>query len=79
MEMSKDLEKDCPGVRVTINQSMADYTILLNHIEVALARDNQVQVANKDGDLLSRTKEGGSIAAGMKKACALIVADWAKE
>jgi hypothetical protein len=78
MEMSKDLERDCPGVRVTINQQVADYTVLLNHIEVGFARDNQVQVANKDGDLISKTKEGGSIAGGMKKACALILADWAK-
>ena len=80
MEMSKDLEKDCPGVRVTINQQMADYTIGLNHIEVGLlVRDNQIQVANKDGDLISKTKEGGSIAGGMKKACELILSDWAKK
>ncbi len=79
MEMSKDLEKDCPGVRVTINQQMADYTIDLNHIEVGLlVRDNQVQIANKDGDLISKTKEGGSIAGGMKKACQLILTDWTK-
>jgi len=80
MEMSKDLEKDCTGVRVTINQQMADYTISLNHIEVGLlVRDNQIQVANKDGDLISKTKEGGSIAGGMKKACELILSDWSKK
>ena len=80
MEMSKDLEKDCPGVRVTINQQMADYTIGLNNIEVGLlVRDNQIQVANKDGDLISKTKEGGSIAGGMKKACDLILSDWTKK
>jgi hypothetical protein len=79
MEMSKDLERDCQTVRVTINQQAADYVILLNHIEVgAFIRDNQIQVANKDGDLLSKTKEGGSIAGAMKKACALIGQDWAK-
>ena len=77
MEMSKDLEKDCSAVRVTINPQMADYTVALNHIESGFTRDNQIQVANKDGDLLSKTKEGGSIAGGMKKACALILADWA--
>jgi len=76
MEMSKDLEKDCPGVRVTINQQVADYTVLLNHIEVGFVRDNQIHVANKDGDLISKTKEGGSIAGGLKKACDLILADW---
>jgi hypothetical protein len=79
MEMSKDLEKDCPGVRVTINQQVADYTVLLNHIEAGFLRDNQIQVANRDGDLISKTKEGGSIAGGMKKACALILADWARK
>ncbi len=79
MEMSKDLEGDCPGVRITINQQMADYTILLNHIEVGFARDNQIEVADKSGDLLSKTKEGGSIRGGMKKACGVILADWAKK
>jgi hypothetical protein len=79
MEMSKDLERDCPDLTVTINQQAADYTVVLNHIEVGFVRDNQIQVANKDGDLLSKTKEGGSIAGGMKKACALILDDWAKK
>jgi hypothetical protein len=80
MEMSKDLEKDCQGVRITVNPQMADYTILLNHIEVgAFIRDNQIQIANREGDLLSKTKEGGSIAGGMKKACAMILADWEKK
>jgi hypothetical protein len=79
MEMSKDFEQDCLGVRVTINQQMADYTVLLNHIEVGLIlRDNQIQIANKDGDLISRTKEGGSIRGDMKKACQIILADWAR-
>jgi hypothetical protein len=78
MEMSKDIERDCPGVTVTINQQMADYTVVLNHIEVGFARDNQIQVANRDGDLLSKTKEGGSIAGGMKKVCALVLTDWGK-
>jgi len=80
MEMSKDFEKDCPGVRITINQQMADYTVLLNHIEIgAFIRDNQIQVANKDGDLISKTKEGGSIDANVKKACAIVLADWGKK
>lgn len=80
MEMSKDFEKDCPGVKITIVQQMADYTVVLNHIEVGMfVRDNQIQVANKDGDLISKTKEGGSIEGGVKKACVLILADWAKK
>jgi hypothetical protein len=79
MEMSKDFEKDCSGIRVTINQSVADYSVLLNHIEHGFARDNQIQVANRDGDLISRTKEGGSIRGNIKKACEVILADWAKK
>ena len=79
MEMSKDFEKVCSGVRVTINQQVADYTVLLNHIELGLfARDNQMQVADKNGDLL-QTKEGGGIKGGVKKVCDLILADWAKQ
>ena len=79
MEMSKDLEKNCTDVQITINQQMADYTVALNHIEVGFVRDNQIQIANKIGDLISKTKEGGSIAAGMKRACNLILEDWAKQ
>ena len=79
MEMSKDFEKVCSGVRVTINQQMADYTVLLNHIELGLlARDNQMQVADKNGDLL-QTKEGGGIKGGVKKVCELILSDWARQ
>jgi hypothetical protein len=79
MEMSKDFEKVCPGVRITINQQMADYTVLLNHIESGLfARDNQVQVADKNGDLM-KTKEGGGIKGNVKKICEMILADWAKQ
>lgn len=78
MEMGKDFEKNCPDVRITINQKMADYTVLLNHIETGFSRDNQFQVADKNGDLISHTKEGGSINGGVKKECAIILADWAK-
>jgi hypothetical protein len=79
MEMSKDFESDCPGVKITINQQMADYTVLLNHIEAGLlVRDNQIQIADRDGDLISRTKEGGSIRGDVKKACAIILGDWNK-
>jgi hypothetical protein len=55
----------------------ADYTVALNHIEQGFARDNQIQVANKEGDLISKTKEGGSIKSRVKKACDDILTDWA--
>jgi hypothetical protein len=80
MEMSKDFEKACTGVRITINQTAADYSVLLNHIEQGLIiRDNQFQIANRDGDLISNTKEGGSIAAGVNRACQIILTDWTKK
>jgi TPR repeat protein len=79
MEMSKDFEQDCPSAQITISQQMADYTVALNHIESGLlVRDNQFQIADKNGDLISNTKEGGSIRAGMKEACSIILSDWAK-
>jgi len=79
MEMSKDFEKSCSSVRISLNQQMADYTVVLNHIEHGFARDNQIQIANKEGDLISKTKEGGSINGNVKKACDVILADWAKK
>jgi hypothetical protein len=77
MEMSKDFEQLCPDVRISINPQAADYTVDLNHIEHGFARDNQLQVANRDGDLIARTKEGGSIKSRVKSACNDILADWA--
>jgi hypothetical protein len=80
MEMGKDFDKDCPDLQITLTQQSADYTIVLNHIELGLmVRDNQVQVADRNGDLISKTKEGGSIRASMKKACEVIMADWSKK
>ena len=82
MEMAKDFQKNCPDVKVTILQTAADYTVILNHIEVgAFARDNQFQVANKEGDMLSGVREkggikSGSINGGVKAACNVILSDW---
>jgi hypothetical protein len=39
---------------------MAGHTVALNHIEHSFACDNQFQIAEKNGDLLTRTKERGS-------------------
>jgi hypothetical protein len=77
MEMAKDFEDVCPSVRITINQEMADYTVILNHIEVGLfVRDNQFELADHSGDLISKTREGGSIKGGVKKICRLITDNW---
>lgn len=78
IEMAKDFQKNCPDVRISLVQTNADYTVILNHIEVGLfARDNQMEVANKDGDLLA-THEKGGIKGGVKGVCNIILADWQK-
>jgi hypothetical protein len=75
-EMARDLEKDCPSARVTMNQDEADYQLTLNHVEAGLfVRDNQLAVSDMFGNLLS-TREKGGIRGGLKEACALILADW---
>jgi hypothetical protein len=84
MEMSKDFQEVCPEVQVSLNPHLLDYTVELNHSEHSFVRQNQIEVANKDGDLVSGTSEGGSIKGGsikgdVKKACDAIVADWAKK
>lgn len=74
--MAKDFDRDCPSVKITINQARADYTVKLNHIEFGLfIRDNQLEVYDADGDRM-RGKEGHSISNGLKGICALITADW---
>jgi hypothetical protein len=84
MEMSKDFQEDCPEVQISVNPNLLDYTVELNHTESNFVRQNQMQVANKDGDLVSGTNAGGSIKGpsikgDVKKACEAIVADWAKK
>lgn len=77
MEMATDFSIVCPTVQITINEQMADFTVVLNHIENGLLnRDNQIQVYNKIGDLISGN-EGGSIMAAVKGACAVISSSWA--
>jgi hypothetical protein len=79
MEMAKDFLKVCSEVKITINQSAADYTIRLNHIEHGLLyRDNQIEVFDRNGDLM-RNKEGGSIKRNVQQACDLVHADYAQQ
>lgn len=81
MEVSKDLQKNCTGVTVTLNQTVADYTVMLNRESKknrGLLRSNsQVEVANRQGDVLgnSATHTVGNAA---KDACQMIMADWAQ-
>lgn len=80
MEVTKDMQKNCAGVIVTLNQANADYTVLLNRESKknrGLLRSNsQIEVANKAGDILG-TNATHTVGNAAKDACELIVADWA--
>jgi hypothetical protein len=81
MEMSKDFQEVCPEVQISLNQHV-DYSVQLNHTEHGFVRENQMQIANKDGDLLAKTDgsiRAVSIKGGVKKACEAILADWARK
>ena len=79
MEVTKDLQKDCSSVVVTLNQSAADYTVLLNRESKknrGLLRSNsQVEVANRAGDILG-TSATHTVGNAAKDACQLIATDW---
>jgi len=79
MEVTKDMQKNCSGVIVTLNQSNADYTVILNRESKqnrGLLRSNsQVQVANKSGDILG-TSATHTVGNAAKDACELITSDW---
>jgi hypothetical protein len=81
MQVTKDLQKDCSGVVVTLNQSNADYTVILNRESKKnrglLRTNSQIQVANKLGDVLG-TNATRTVGSASKDACQLIVADWAQ-
>jgi hypothetical protein len=84
MEMSKDFQEDCPEVQISVNPNLLDYTVELNHTEHTFLWQNQIRVANKDGDVVSGANGGGTIKAGsirgdVTKACQAILADWAKK
>src|SRR5438045_445139 len=79
MEVTKDLQKSCFSVIVTLNQSNADYTVMLNRESKQnrglLRSNNQLQVANKSGDILG-TSATHTVGNAAKDACELIQADW---
>lgn len=79
MEVTKDMQKNCTGVIVTLNQSNADYTVILNRESKqnrGLLRSNsQVQVANKSGDILG-TSATHTVGNAAKDACELVISDW---
>ena len=79
MEVTKDLQKNCSGVLVTLNQNNADYTVMLNreskHNRGLLRSNSQIRVANRLGDVLG-TSATHTVGNAAKDACELIVADW---
>ncbi len=79
MEVTNDLQKNCPGVTVTINDSYADYIVMMNRESKqnrGLLRSNsQVQVANKLGDVLG-SNATHTVGGAAKDVCHLILADW---
>ncbi len=79
MEVTKDLQKECSGVTVTINDTNADYIVMMNRESKqnrGLLRSNsQVQVANKAGDILG-SNATHTVGHAAKDACSLILADW---
>jgi hypothetical protein len=81
MQVTKDLQKDCSGVVVTLNEANADYTVMLNRESKKnrglLRTNSQVQVANKMGDVLG-TNATRTVGNAAKDACELIVADWSQ-
>jgi hypothetical protein len=79
MEVTKDLQKNCPGTTITINQNNADYVIMMNRESKQnrglLRTNSQIQVANRDGDVLG-TSATHTVGNAAKDACNLILADW---
>ncbi len=79
MEVTKDLQKNCSTVIVTLSQSNADYTVLMNRESKknrGLLRSNsQVEVANRAGDILG-TSATHTVGNAAKDACQLITTDW---
>jgi hypothetical protein len=81
MEVTKNLQKECSGVIVTLNQSNADYTVMMNRESKKnrglLRTNSQIQVANRLGDVLG-TDATHTVGNASKDACQLIMADWSQ-
>ncbi len=79
MEVTKDLQKNCSGAIITINETNADYIVMMNRESKqnrGLLRSNsQIQVANKAGDVIG-TNATHTVGNAAKDACNLILADW---
>jgi hypothetical protein len=81
MEVTKDLQTECSGITVTLTQSSADYTVMLaresKQKRGLLRTNNQMQVANRIGDVLG-SNATRTVNNATKDACSLILSDWAQ-
>ena len=79
MEVTKDFQKNCSETTITINQTNADYIIMMNRESKQnrglLRTNSQIQVANRAGDVIG-TNATRTVGNAAKDACALILADW---
>jgi hypothetical protein len=79
MEVTKDLQKNCSGVMLTINESNADYIVMMNRESKQnrglLRTNSQIQIANKVGDVIG-TNATRTVGNAAKDACNTIMADW---
>ena len=79
MQVTRDLQKDCSGVIVTISQANSDYIIMMNRESKQnrglLRTNSQIQIANRAGDILG-TSATRTVGNASKDACNLILADW---
>jgi hypothetical protein len=79
MEVTKDLQKNCSGATITINENNADYIIMMNRESKQnrglLRTNSQIQVANRAGDVIG-TNATRTVGNAAKDACNLILADW---
>jgi hypothetical protein len=79
MEVTKDLQKNCSGTTITINENNADYVIMMNRESKQnrglLRTNSQIQVANRAGDVIG-TNATRTVGNAAKDACNLILADW---
>jgi hypothetical protein len=77
IELAQDFSKECTGVKLTMNQQDADYTVNLNHQAFhGLAHKNdQIMVTNRAGEVVN-AKSTHSVTGAVKGACETVLADF---
>jgi hypothetical protein len=77
MELAKDFNKQCPEVTVSLNATMADYTVGMNHeaFHGVIHKNDQVMVTNRLGDLVF-SNATRAVSHSVNDSCSAILADW---